>query len=189
MRADARRNRERVLEAADAVFSRGGVGASTEEVAREAGVGVGTVFRHFPTKEALLDALLVRRVSGFAETAERLGVGEHPGQALEALIATVLRQSSGKRAYAQALSDAGRAQSPELAAAQRRARAALDRLLRRAQREHAIRDDIGTDDVIALATGLAQAAESSEWDAGLQQRTLRVLFDGLRARPGVAQLR
>jgi AcrR family transcriptional regulator len=62
MRADARRNRERLLSAADLVFAERGPGASTEEVARRAGVGIGTVFRHFPTKESLLEAVFVDRL-------------------------------------------------------------------------------------------------------------------------------
>ena len=69
LRADARRNRERVLEAADAVFSEFGPAASTEEVARRAGVSIGTVFRHFPTKEALIEAVVVGRLTQL--TAER----------------------------------------------------------------------------------------------------------------------
>lgn len=184
MRADARRNRTRVLEAAEVVFSRAGLGASTEEVAREAGVGIGTVFRHFPTKEALLDALLVRRVSQVAEDAERLAGGRDAAAALQTLVAEVLRQAAQKGAYLQALSDAGRPHSPELVQAERRARAALDGLLRRAQQMQAIRADIRTEDFVALATGLAQAAENAGWDAGVRKRTLRVLFDGLRAPAG-----
>lgn len=181
MRADARRNRARVLEAAEAVFSRAGVGASTEEVAREAGVGIGTVFRHFPTKEALLDALLVRRVTQVAEHAEVLAGGEDAASALQALVGEVLRQAAQKGVYAQALSDAGRPHSPELVQAQRRAVAALDALLRRAQEMREIRADVRTEDFIALATGLAQAAQNAGWGAEVRERTLRVLFDGLRA--------
>lgn len=183
VRADARRNRLRVLEAAEAVFSEVGVGASTEEVARRAGVGIGTVFRHFPTKEALLDALLVRRVSGFADAAERVAGDVDAASALESLVAEALRHSAQKGAYAQALGDAGGRQSRELVEAQRRARAALDGLLRRAQREGAIRADIGTDDLIALVTGLTQAADHAAWDAATQERTLRIVFDGLRGSP------
>lgn len=182
MRADARRNRARVLEAAEVVFSREGVEAPTEAVARHAGVGIGTVFRHFPTKEALLEALLVLRVTQVAEAAERCGAGSDAAGGLEALARDVLSRSAGKRAYADALALAGRPQSQELVLAQRRARAAVDELLRRAQREHTIRDDIQTGDFIALVVGQAQAAEQAGWDAGVQDRTLRVLFDGLRAR-------
>lgn len=183
MRADARRNRARVLEAAEAVFSRAGVGASTEEVAREAGVGIGTVFRHFPTKEALLDALVVQRVTRFAEAAERAAGEDEAASALQVLVAEVLHQSGQKGAYMQALIESGRPQSQALVEAQLRARAALDGLLGRAQREHAIRDDIQTEDFIALTSGLAQAADHGGWSATVQERTVRVLFDGLRARP------
>lgn len=172
-----------MLEAAEAVFSRAGVEASTEEVAREAGVGIGTVFRHFPTKEALLEALLVLRVTQVAEATERVVARDDTASGLEALTREILRQAAGKRAYAEALANAGRPQSQELVEAQQRAHAALDQLLHRAQRQHEVRDDIQTDDFVALVIGHVEAAEHAGWDPTLRDRTLRVLFDGLRARP------
>jgi len=184
MRADALRNRLRLLEAAEEVFSRDGTAASTEEVARQAGVGIGTLFRHFPTKEALLEALLTKRVTRIAGAAERAAGEEDPGQALRMLLAEVVGESAQKRAYADALGSAGTAASQELLTAQRRARAALDALLRRGQRQGSIRDDVETGDLIALIVGALGAAEHADWDPGVRDRTLRVLLDGLRASPG-----
>jgi AcrR family transcriptional regulator len=81
LRADARANRARILDVAEEVFGQGGESASTEEVARLAGVGIATVFRHFPTKAALLEAVLARRFGRLREHAEELlGAGD-PGQA------------------------------------------------------------------------------------------------------------
>src|SRR4051812_5490623 len=80
-RADALRNRARVLTAAEAVFAARGTSASTEEVAREAGVGIGTVFRHFPTKEALLEAVYVARLRRLAEEADALVSADDAGEA------------------------------------------------------------------------------------------------------------
>lgn len=181
MRADARRNRLRLLEVAEEVFSREGTAASTEEIAARAGVGIGTLFRHFPTKEALLEALLARRVNRIADDAERLAVGADAGQALETLVVEVVAQSAQKKAYAEALAGSGNPAGPELIPAQRRARAALDGLLRRAQRQGRIRDDIQTEDLIALIVGAVQAAEHAGWEVGVRDRTLRVVLDGLRA--------
>src|ERR1700731_1599576 len=81
-RADAVRNRERVLEAAKAVFSAGGAEASLEAVARSAGVGIGTLYRHFPTREALFEAVYRREVHQLAELAERLKDKPDPLDAL-----------------------------------------------------------------------------------------------------------
>src|SRR5215472_461837 len=78
-RVDARTNRGRILDVAEEVFGKGGESASTEEVARLAGVGIATVFRHFPTKAALLDAVLVRRFARLRERAGRLATSEDPG--------------------------------------------------------------------------------------------------------------
>src|SRR5579884_3291798 len=81
-RADAARNRERVLEAAKTVFSAGGAEASLEAVARAAGVGIGTLYRHFPTREALYEAVYRREVQQLADLAERLRDEKDPVEAL-----------------------------------------------------------------------------------------------------------
>src|SRR5246127_3293668 len=81
-RADALRNRERVLEAAKAVFSAGGADASLEAVAREAGVGIGTLYRHFPTREALYEAVYRREVEQLGDLAEQLQCAPEPVEAL-----------------------------------------------------------------------------------------------------------
>src|ERR1700731_1392926 len=81
-RADAVRNRERVLEAAKAVFSAGGAEASLEAVARSAGVGIGTLYRHFPTREALFEAVYRREVQQLADLAEQLKQEARPVDAL-----------------------------------------------------------------------------------------------------------
>src|SRR6201996_3484820 len=82
LRADAARNRERVLEAAKTVFGAGGAEASLEAVARTAGVGIGTLYRHFPTREALFEAVYRREVQQLAELAERLEGDKDPVEAL-----------------------------------------------------------------------------------------------------------
>jgi AcrR family transcriptional regulator len=106
-RADARSNRGRILDAAQEVFGHGGEAASTEDVARLAGVGIATVFRHFPTKADLLDAVLVRRFDRLRERAERLAASEDAGGALFDMFAELVSDAPSKIAIADALVAAG----------------------------------------------------------------------------------
>ena len=96
MRKNARANRERILAAAEAVFGASGELGSTEDVADRAGVGIATVFRHFPTKEALIEATLVRQFDRLNEQASRLADGPDPGRAVRQLIVTLIETSSTK---------------------------------------------------------------------------------------------
>jgi AcrR family transcriptional regulator len=176
LRADARRNRARVLAAADEVFSAKGVGAPTEEVARHAGVGVGTVFRHFPTKEALLGAVLVERFARLAAEAADLARAEDPGTALFGFLTRVVGQSASKNAFTDALTTSGIDPADAVADVGRDLRAALDQLLARAQAAGAVRDDVRTGELIALLVGASHAARHSD-------RAAEVIFDGLRPRP------
>jgi AcrR family transcriptional regulator len=183
LRADARRNRARVLDAADEVFAAKGVSASTEEIARHAGVGVGTVFRHFPTKEALLEAVLVGRFGRLAEEARALAGAEQPGAAFFDFLARIVSQSATKNAFTDALSTAGINVEDTVAEVGRELWSALDTLLTRAQQAGAARDDIQTGELIALIVGASRAAEYASRDPDLQARAVAVIFDGLR--PGV----
>jgi AcrR family transcriptional regulator len=180
MRADALRNRARVLEAAEAVFAARGTSATTEEIAHQAGVGIGTVFRHFPTKEALLEAILMDRVARLGEMARSLTAATDPGAALLSLFAHMVEEAAAKKTYVDALADAGLdsriARSPSGQEAVR----ALGALLDRAQEAGAVRDDIGVTEFIALVVGASRAAEHTGWDQAVRARTLQVVFDGLR---------
>ncbi len=181
-RADARRNRERVLAAADAVFAARGVNASTEEIAREAGVGIGTVFRHFPTKELLLEAVIISRLEAFAGEARVLAddAEADAGEAFFPLFARAADQSAAKFAATAALNDDGIAILAAAAPALAEVRAALDALLIRAQAAGAVRRDVGVDEVIALLVGATRAAEYTGWNRALLERTVAIFRDGLR---------
>ncbi|HVV07732.1 helix-turn-helix domain-containing protein [Amycolatopsis sp.] len=180
LRADARRNRVRVLEAAETVFARDGTSAPTEEVAKEAGVGVGTVFRHFPTKEALLEAVLLERMRRFAADATTWAEADEPGTAFYAFLSQWADMAATKNAYSDALAAAG-ARVPRLGAEVGAAvRDALNCLLSRAQEVGAVRDDVGVTELIALMVGASRAAEHLGDDPALRQRTLEIVFDGLR---------
>lgn len=119
LRADAARNRARLLDVATQVFATRGVGVPTEEIARAAGVGVGTLFRHFPTKEALLEAVMVRRLETIAARAAQLPAESAPGETFFDCFRLVVEQSAGKSEFAQALAAAGVDAHAALAGVQR----------------------------------------------------------------------
>jgi AcrR family transcriptional regulator len=181
LRADALRNRAKVLEAAEAVFDARGTTASTEEVAREAGVGIGTVFRHFPTKETLLEAVYVTRLRKLGEEAEELASGANPGEAFFAFFARVVGYAATKNALSAALMEAGVDVSETMAETGRDLKRALATLLRRAQEAGAVRRDVGVAEVMTLLVGASQAAERAGGDDGVRDRALAVILDGLRA--------
>jgi AcrR family transcriptional regulator len=179
-RADAVRNRLKVLEAAETVFDARGTTASTEEVARAAGVGIGTVFRHFPTKEALLEAVYVSRLRKLAEEAEELASAEDPGAAFFTFFARVVGYAATKNALSAALTEAGVDVSEAAGETGQGLRRALAALLSRAQDAGAVRGDVGLSEVMTLLVGVSQAAERVQSEA--RDRALNVVFDGLRAR-------
>jgi AcrR family transcriptional regulator len=181
IRADAARNRAKVLDAAQQVFTADGLGASTEQIARRAGVGVGTVFRHFPTKEALLSAVLAARLETLADDAERLADAADPGAALFDFLTRTVEASSLKIAYADALERAGVGTDQVVAPVRERVTRAVGTLLDRAQRAGAVRDDVAVGQVFAFIHGASRAVPRIADDA-LRSATLRMMFDGLRPR-------
>ncbi|BCJ31394.1 TetR/AcrR family transcriptional regulator [Actinocatenispora sera] len=180
-RADAARNRARVLEAAQEVFAAEGLGASTEQIARRAGVGVGTVFRHFPTKEALLSAVLAARLETLADEAERLAADGDPGTALFDFLARTVEASGPKVAYADALERAGIGTDQVVAPVRGRVTKAVGVLLERAQQAGAVRDDVAVAQVFVFIHGASRAVPTIA-DDGVRAATLRMMFDGLRPR-------
>ena len=184
MRADARRNRARVLDAAEDVFTTIGLDAPIEDVARAAEVGVGTVYRHFPTKEQLVEAIVERRFERLADEAEARLDEPDPGAAFYGLFARLVAEAADKRAFAEVLSRAGRDAKAVTAGAGERLQVAFTALLERATAAGAVRADVDTDQAVGLLAGMCLAAEHARWDAEQRSRTLGVLFDGLRAHPG-----
>ena len=184
-RVDARANRGRILDVAEEVFGRGGETASTEEVARLAGVGIATVFRHFPTKAALLQAVLVRRFEGLREQAEvALKTGD-AGSAFFDFFRHLVADASTKIAIGEALLDAGGDSDGAAAEASNGLRRAVGALLRRAQRAGAVRDDVELPEVYALLVATSRAAAHSGLDDEIRDRTLAIVFDGLAPREQV----
>jgi AcrR family transcriptional regulator len=182
LRADARANRARILDAAEEVFGAGGESASTEDVARLAGVGAGTVFRHFPTKAALLEAVLVRRFDRLREQAEALLDAADPGEALHSLFGHLVAYAAAKIAITEALLDAGGDRDGEAARAAEGLHQAVGALLDRARQAGAVRDDAELPEVYALLAGLARAAARASLDEDAKERLVAIVFDGLAPR-------
>jgi AcrR family transcriptional regulator len=178
-RADARRNREKVLRAAAEAFAASGYGVPLDEIAARAGVGPGTVYRHFPTKEALFEAVATARVEDLvADARERAGAAD-PGAAFFGLLARVGDEATVKRDLPEAIAIPGRLQEQLYAA--------LGVLLRRAQQADAVRDDIDTLDLIAVFKAASAGLRDAPGDAVRQKRLFDVMTDGLRPRaPGAS---
>lgn len=179
MRADAQRNRARVLEAAETVLARDGLSASMRAVAELAGVGVGTIYRQFPTKEALYQAILVDRMHRLAARADELAAAADAGTAFFDFFTQVVEDATTKKVFADALAGSGldpKAGAPDL-------RGRIETLLVNAQRQGTIRPDVQLPEVLGLLSAACLAAQHNNWDEPLRTRTLAVLYDGLRAAP------
>jgi AcrR family transcriptional regulator len=181
LRADAARNRAAILAAAESVFAERGRAMSTEEVAMRAGVGIGTLFRHFPTKQALLEALLLAHVEQLAAEADALAVDDG-GEALLLFFEHVVEQAARKRPLVEALAETGVNVKQLMRGAAEDFRAAVGQLLERAQQRGVVREDVKASDIVALLMALSKGADQAGWDKGTRRRTLAVVIDGLRAR-------
>jgi AcrR family transcriptional regulator len=180
-RSDARRNRERVLAAAEAAFAEMGLRAQVEEVARRAGLGVGTVCRHFPTKQALVEAVLAEMYDSLlAESHAALASDAEPGAAFEAYLFALAAFQARHRALAESMADA--IELPTATQATRQAlRDAISELVARAQAAGALRDDIGPADVTLLFSAIAHTtAHAGELQPALRDRYVTLVLDALR---------
>lgn len=178
VRADARRNRERILEAAEAVFAEQGASASTEAVAVRAGVAIGTVFRHFPTKPELLQAVVMNLLDRLITEADAMVGNQDAVTALFEFCARVMAVGAQNRAVFARLAETG--VQVRVGDALTRLRPAIDLLLERAQKAGTVRDDLRPVELVALLAALCQEAIADEWSKPLRQRALTILFDGMR---------
>ncbi|MEY9946402.1 TetR/AcrR family transcriptional regulator [Kitasatospora sp. GAS1066B] len=181
MRADARRNRARVLKAAQEAFAADGLLVPLDEIARRAGVGAGTVYRHFPTKEALFDAVILHRMQSLVEEARELALAGRDDQALFDFVIHLTRESAAKKDLIDALAGAGIDVTANLAEVNRELRSAIAELLSRGQQIGAVRSDVDINDLMALLRGVFLAIHQESDDKQLADRVLSVMCDGLRA--------
>lgn len=180
LRADGRRNRERLLHVAAAAFAADGLSVPLDEIARRAGVGPGTLYRHFPTKTELFEAVLHDRLERLADDAQALRHAEDPASALLDFISQLAAEAAPKRDLADALASDGTELNAALTATAARLRSEIGYLLTRAQHGGAIRGDITTADLMALITGIITALRPRPGDHADPQRAIAVLRDGLR---------
>jgi AcrR family transcriptional regulator len=185
-RADALRNRERVLEAAKTVFSAGGPDASLEAVAREAGVGIGTLYRHFPTREALYEAVYRREVEQLSELAEELKGEAAPVEALRRWLRSNVEFVATKKGMATALALAAGPPSELTAFSFERLTKAIRMLLERAVAAGEVRADITPEDLLRTLVGMCMLHDQPGWQASVV-RMLDVLVDGLRVQSGAGK--
>jgi AcrR family transcriptional regulator len=177
-RADAQRNRRRVLAAAEAVFSRAGTGATIEDVAREAGVGVGTVCRHFPTKQALLDEVLNESYRELIVALDAAIGAEDPAAAFDWYVHQLARHQAKRRALAEQMASEVVMNIDE--DLKRAARQKTGELVERAQAAGAVRTDISPADTSMLFAGIAQITAIVGGDETMRDRYVAVILDGLR---------
>lgn len=182
-RIDAVRNRERVLEAAKAVFSTGGAEASLEAVARAAAVGIGTLYRHFPTREALFEAVYRREVQQLADLAEQLKQDGQPQiDALRHWLRSNVKFVATKKGMSAALALAAYKNSDLFAYAFEQLTRAIGGLLNRAIAAHEIRRDVSSEDLLRALAGMCYMNDQPGWQASVL-RLVDVFVDGLRVRP------
>jgi AcrR family transcriptional regulator len=179
LRADAQRNRRRVLDAAEDLFAESGNGATIEDIAKRAGVGVGTVCRHFPTKQALLDEVLTESYRELVVDAEQALASHEPAAAFEQFVHRLAAHQARRRMLAEQMATelALPPAAEELRVAMRRN---ITELVERAQAAGAVRTDISPADTSMLFAGVAQITAVAGGDAALRDRFVAVMMDGLR---------
>jgi len=178
MRADARRSRAKLLEAATAAFAEHGADAPLEDIARRAGVGIGTLYRHFPTRTDLQAGVFRSQVDAVCSTADELIGTVTPEQAFAGSVRAIAGYLITKRGLARALMDSLGKDSELISVCSMRMRDTLDRLLEHAQRAGVLRPDVTAHDVLRLVHGIVMATETAPQDT---DRLLGMMLDGLRA--------
>jgi AcrR family transcriptional regulator len=195
LRADAARNRERIIAAAAAVFAERGLDAATAEIAHRAGVGEATLFRRFPAKDDLIDAIIETRMGEVVALADAAASDSDPAGALERFMQDLVKQFSRDKGFFEAAGERC-VTDARFQPLRERAEEAVGRLLKRAQDAGAVRRDLSPTDISILAGSAMYAMEVSK--PGLREdlwkRYLRVILDGMKPegasklRPGAPKL-
>ncbi|SMF09283.1 TetR/AcrR family transcriptional regulator [Xaviernesmea oryzae] len=181
LRADARRNRDKLIEVAAAAFAENGVETSLEDIARQAGVGIGTLYRHFPTREHLVEVVYRRELESLAAAATELAGKYPPDLALEEWTRRFVGYIAAKRGMANSLRILMTSNSSLFAEGSGLIRGALEGLLKTAGEEGYIRTDIETTDLLQALSSIYSIPDSPEWRERAY-RLIGLLMDGLRAK-------
>ncbi|MFZ0216378.1 MAG: TetR family transcriptional regulator [Candidatus Dormiibacterota bacterium] len=179
LRADARRNRDRLVTVAAAVFAEKGVDAPLEEIARRAEVGIGTLYRHFPTRLDLVGAIYLDEVDALCGRADELLAQEEPLEALRAWLERWVQYVATKRGLARALQELRESQPDVLGSTHHRILSALQSLLRAAEAQGQVRPNVDPNDVLRALGGICMYGERMV-DVEQTMRILDLLVDGLR---------
>jgi AcrR family transcriptional regulator len=179
-RADARRNYEKLLAAARDEFAASGESTSLEEIARRAGVGIGTLYRNFPNRQALVEALYIDEVEDVSRVAAELDDGGDPWEALSSWFERLIGYIATKQALVSELSNYLEKDAPLFTSCRALLFAAGEPLLERAQESGVVRPDVRIGDVIQMVVGIAKIPSS---EPGQAEHIVRVALDGLRYRP------
>lgn len=179
-RADSLRNREQLLQAAKSAFAEAGADVALEEIARQAGVGIGTLYRHFPTRDQLLAAVYRREVEQLTASADALLASRPAGEALEAWLHLLVDYMATKRVIAPAL-QASPGEGPALYASSGGAvTEAMNRLAEKAIASGDIRPEIGPEDLFRAVIGISYGYDKPDWEPSAR-RLIGVFMAGLRA--------
>lgn len=182
-RADGQRNRERLLEAAKAAFADVGPDVGLDEIARRAGVGIGTLYRHFPARDAIIQAVYQREVEQLAAAATRLSESHPSGDALSQWMRLFVDYIATKKVMIAALAAVVEGAPAFQVTATGPITEAVELLVRRAVASGDIRPDTEPEDVLRAVIGFAYGAASPDWQASAL-RLIDIFMDGLRTRPG-----
>jgi len=178
-RLDAQRNRERLLEVAKESFARSGADASLEDIARQAGVGAGTLYRHFPTREALIEAVYHTEVDKLAAAEGELSAKLPPVEALRAWMLLFVDYIATKQLIAPALNTLVGGPSKVYEASRIKLRTAIDRLVKRAIESRDIREDLEPFDLLRALIGVSNVASGPDWRQSAR-RLVDILIVGSR---------
>jgi len=182
LRADALRNRLKLIEVAAGAFAERGADASLEEIARQAGVGIGTLYRHFPTREHLVEAVYRRELELLAIAATELMAEKAPDIALEEWMHRFVSYMAAKRGMASSLKLLFTSNAALFTEGSTLMNATFDELLRKAVQAGTIKNDIETSDVLYTLFGIYSIPDTPDWRERAH-RIVRLIMDGLRIRP------
>ena len=190
LRADAQRNRDKLIKVAGAAFAEHGIDTSLEEIAERAQVGIGTLYRHFPTREHLVEVIYRREVEALCQAADELAKKHPPDMALAQWMQRFVDYIAAKRGMANSLKLLLASNSEFFAEASGKIPAALQRLIDAAIADGSIRRDIDSSDLMSALSGIYGAPQTPDWRER-SKRLVTLLMDGLRsgAKPGMPKPR
>ncbi|HUB53264.1 MAG TPA: TetR/AcrR family transcriptional regulator [Terracidiphilus sp.] len=179
-RSDALRNRERILEVAKGAFTRHGAAATLDDIAKQAGVGAGTLYRHFPTRDALIEAVYRSEVERLAAAAHQFAGAMSPVEALRAWLLLFVDYIAAKHIIAPALNSLAGGPSRLYEGSRSLVQGAIDNLVRRAKKSGDVRRDIDASDLLRAVIGVSYVGSSGDWQQSAR-RLVDILMAGSRS--------